>query len=361
MISRERALSRGWRAMNLLAVLGASACGEQQPEGISSTLQAPARPGDAYGLVKTLDYYHVISHIAVGGNSLFFGMPRHGVYGMPKYGGDVTAVERDTNADQLGLVISGDKLLWLKARFDSNDNADDFLLQRPVAGGPTTVLRHGYLDTMGYDNFNLLVADATHVYFLSEAAIEATPVAGGDTEQIPVPTVRTALVMIAADYPSVYFTGLVAAGYALSVAELPGGASRVLATVSEFAQIVGLDASAVFILDPPRLLSVARADGAETELIGAASGIGPGSPAVIDDRAVYFFGTDPAAPTRPALRLMSIPKSGGAPVILGSDARTESYVPWDIASDDQFVFVLTSPTTAEGGNEILAFPKTPSP
>jgi hypothetical protein len=352
-----------------LAVLLAG-CGQAEPLIVSSTLQEPAKPGDGYGLVKTSDARHDIRRLAVAGNSLFFQIAWDGMYSMPKYGGAIASVDRDTKADFLGLATSGDTVLWLKAHLDSNDFPDDFLLRRPVDGGATTRLRGGNLATIGFNNFDLLITDTSHIYFVTEAnlavsGIDVTPIAGGAAERVPLPEGQSVgPVTVAGDYPSVYFTFCQAAmsTCVLEKADLPTGAAQVVASVSDYAQIVGLDESAVYLLDGERLWSIARADGTETELIGSAAGIHPISPAVIDGQSVYFFGFEPEA-SLPAMRLMSVSKAGGPPTIIGSDELIHHWVPWDLAVDDQFVFVLTSPMTYDGGNEILAFPKTlpPSP
>ena len=368
--SHTASLIRVRLATGLLAVLLAG-CEQGEPAIVSSTLQVPPNPGDGYGLVKTSDSQSVIRHLGVAGNSLFFEIPWQGLYGMPKYGGNVTAVDRDTKADFRGLVTFGDDLLWLKSHFDSNDFPDDFILRRPAAGGPSTRLRHGDLNTITYNNNDTLIADSSHVYFIAEKPgardpggagfIDVTPITGGAGEQVPLP-MTLGLITVAGDYPTVYFTSCQTwdQGCVLTRADVPAGTTQVVASVSDYAQIVGIDADAVYLLDGNRLWSIARTGGTETELIGSAAGIHPGYPAVVDSHGVYFFGTEPGAPL-PAGRLMSVPKTGGPLTILGSDARIHQWIPWDVAVDDQFVFVLTSPMEVNSGNEILAFPKTPPP
>src|SRR5438128_12617033 len=121
MNARQAAPSPRARSAALsFAMLIAGACGQQERENFSSTLQVPAKAGDGYRLVKTTDSRQAITHISVGGNFVFFEIPWRGLYQMPKYGGDVTAVDRDTNAMFYGLVSSGSELLWLKSHFDSH-------------------------------------------------------------------------------------------------------------------------------------------------------------------------------------------------------------------------------------------------
>ena len=359
---------RVWFPTTCLAALIAG-CGNPAPTIVSSTLQEPAKPGDGYGLVKTTDDRHVILHLETAENTLFFEIPWQGVYAMPKYGGDIATIDRDTKADFMGLAVSGDQIVWLKG--DSNEISGSLLWRRPAEGGPSTLLRHGKLIPVGYDSLEMLTADSSHAYFFSETFIDVTPVAGGPAEQVPLPNPQTRLNpgpgigTVAGDYPLVYFTSC-SAGYTDCVllrADVPAGTSQVIASVSGNTQIVGLDADAVYLLDDDqRLWSIARADGTATDLITPEMGLHPGTPAVVDSQSVYFFGTEPGVPL-PAMRLMSVPKEGGPPAIIGSDERIHQWVPWDVAVDDQFVFVLTSQMTYDGGNEILAFPKTlpPSP
>lgn len=356
--------ARAHSAALSFAVLIAGGCGQQEGENFSSNLQVPQKPGDGYGLVRTIDDRHVIGHISVGGNFVFFEIPWQGLYQMPKYGGNVTAVDRDTKAEFFGVVASGSELLWLKSHFDSNDYADELLLRRPTEGGPTAVLRHGALDTVRINTLNGLSADANHVYMLTESSIDVTPIAGGKTEQVSVSVFPPGPGPgFAGDYPIVYFTTCEAdpSTCVLKRADLSAGTSQVVASLPADAQIIGLDADAVYLLDSSRLWSIARADGSERELLGAASGVHPRLPAVLDGQSLYFMGTDPGAQTLPAMRLMTIPKAGGALAILGSDSRINQYIPWDLVVDDEFAFVLTSPTLSDSGNEILAFPKTPLP
>jgi len=347
----------------LISVVVAS-CGQEKEDSFSSTLQVPARPGDGYGLLRTSDSLHIIRHISVAGDSLFFEIPWHGLYSMPKYGGEVIPVDHDTNAEFYGLAASGNQLLWLKAHFDSHDYPDDLLLRRPAAGGASTLLRHGDLNTVTFNNANAVITDSSHAYIITESTIDVTPVAGGDAETVMLPGTPNGpgLVTVAADYPVVYFTtcDVSILRCVLRRADLSGGTSQVVASVSDYAQIVGLDGDAVYLVDGQRLWSVARANGAETELVAAASGIHPTLPAALDGQSVYFMGAAVGAEI-PAGRLMSLPKAGGSPTIIGTDARITHNAPSDVVVDDQFVFVLTGQVAADDGNEILAFPKTLPP
>ena len=353
-----------------LAFLLAGGCGPPEGNGFSSTLQVPPKPGDGYELVRTKDEPHAISVIGVGGNSLFFGAPRQGVYEMPKYGGPIETVDRGTGV--LGLVASADEVVWLKA---APDTPTQMVLRRPTNGGETAILRHGNLNTIGYDNENELVADASHVYTITQTAplsataipetvIDVIPIAGGEAEHVALPPdQRGPYVTVAGDYPVVYFTACagVIRQCALQKVDLSAGTSEVVAAASDFDAIVGLDEDAVYLLGDRGLWSIARADGSERVLVGAESGIFPSRPFGIDGQSLYFMGKDPGASVLPAERLMTIPKAGGSIAIIGSDSRINKFEPWGLAVDDQFVFVLTSTTTVDSGNEILAFPKTLPP
>lgn len=347
-----------------LAVLCAAGCGQQAPEDLSATLLLPTSPGDGYGLVKTADSLHDIRNVRVAGNSLFFEIPWQGLYAMPKYGGDITAVDRDPAADFFGLATTGDTVLWLKAHAGANDVVDDFILRRPVEGGATTPLRRGDLGTIGFNNLPVLVSDSSHVYFVTDAFIDVTPIAGGAAESLPLPAspAGRGFVTVAGDYPTVYFTTCagVTTGCVLERGDVPSGTSQVITSVPDDTEIVGMDQDAVYLLDGARLWSISRGDGAETALIGPEAGVHPIGPAALDAQRVYFMGTEPGAAALPAERLMAVPKAGGPPEVVGADPRIRQYIPWDLAVDDQFVFVLTSPMTVSDGNEILAFPKTSS-
>jgi len=355
-----RSARAGFTALSV-AVLVAGGCGQEEGVSFSSTLEAPAKPGDGYRLVSTSDDRDQINHISVSGNSLFFEVPWQGLFQMPKYGGDVTAVDRDTHAMFSGLASSGGELLWLKSHFDSHDYPDDFILWRPAAGGPTAVLRHADLNTVSINNWSSLTADASHVYLRTEDGLEVTPIGGGATELVAqsVWALGPGAVSFASDYPMVYKTHCEPDPLTcvLKSVDVPTGTEQVVGPISQSAQIVGLDAGSVYLLDGPRLWSLDRVDGAETELIGAAAGIRPGPPVALDGETVYFMGADPG---EPAARLMAVSKSGGAATILGSDSRLAAY-PWDMAVDDQFVFVLTGLSEVNARNEILAFPKTLAP
>ena len=133
-----------WALLGALAAATAG-CGQAGEQGFSSTLETPANPGDGYSLVRVADSEHLIEHIAVTGDYLFFSMFWHGVYAMPRYGGDVTPVDTDTNAEDIALAASPTDVVWIKARFGANDIPNEQLRRRAASRNPIANLKQGNL------------------------------------------------------------------------------------------------------------------------------------------------------------------------------------------------------------------------
>lgn len=367
-----RPVARGliWCAFSVLV-----ACSQPQSDGVSSTLEGPTNPGDGYSLLRVADNEHTIEHIAVSGDYLFFTMSWHGVYAMPKYGGDVIAIDADSNAEELGLVASPSDVVWVKARFGPNDTPNEQLRRRGPSTAPITNLKQGNLQTIITSSAKNLQLGATQAFMMGEGFIEATPLEGGASTRVAFPwnsvdRTTTGMVSFQADDQDVY---VVSCPYAapcdngcgnsctLSRGDPATGQSAALAALAAGVYAIALDSEALYLTDGTRLWRRSRVDGTEVDLFSAeAQGLSVSAPVVADADHLYVVGYPlPGSGVSPTLSVLAIPKTPGTPALIGNDSRLSTGI-WELAVDDQFVFALASFTGGDTGNQVLAFPKTPT-
>jgi len=364
-----------WVLLGTLAAATAG-CGQPGEQGFSSTLETPANPGDGYSLVRVADSEHLIEHIAVTGDYLFFSMFWHGVYAMPRYGGDVTPVDTDTSAEDIALAASPSDVVWIKARFDANDIPNEQLRRRAASGAPITNLKQGNLHAFSSSLAENLQVTATEVMFLGEGFVEATPLAGGASTRVTFPwsddpTVNGAVSFQADDAGMFLLTCPIgplcrtdcgaAPVCTLSQGDPVTGQSSALGMEAAGTTAVALDEQALYLTDGRRLWMRSRVDGTEVELFAAAPEGGLlTAPLAADADHLYIVAYGAPTGGAPAVNLLAIPKTPGAPATIGTDGRLAHGV-WDMTVDDQFVFVLAAGGSNDLGNEVLAFPKTPPP
>jgi len=353
----------------------ATGCDQPPSQGFSSTLQAPAKPGDGYSLLRASDSEHMVERIAVKGDYLYFTMFWHGVYAMPKYGGEVRGIDTDSSAEDSALAASATDVVWIKSHFDSHDTPNS-QLRRLDSGGATTNLKQGNLGVVSLGFAKNLQVSPTQAFMLGEGFVEATPLAGGASSRVPFAWDENfgGEASFQADDRGLYLTdcpitalcpgqdcGGNAGTCTLSQGDFATGQATVLESLPGRATAVAIDDQALYLQEPTRLWRRSRLDGTEVDLFVPDPLVGALSAPVAAD-ADHLYLVSYAAPGNGpfSLTLLAVPKAGGAPAIIGTDARLASGV-WDLAVDDQFVFALIASSQGESGNEVLAFPKTATP
>src|SRR5437870_1495228 len=105
-------------SMTLLLILAAGCGTDPSPTvkfrgSIGDPTAAPAR-----SLLLGLDepeHRFWFDEMAVSGNFLYFNIPWHGVFRMPKYGGDVSPIEEaNGNEDFRGIAVNDTDVFWAK-------------------------------------------------------------------------------------------------------------------------------------------------------------------------------------------------------------------------------------------------------
>ena len=356
------------RVALLFVCLPFGACGSAEPIiGFDGELEAPPGPGQGYSLVRRTDGNHQTTHIAVSDDYVFFTSDWQGLYRVPKYGGAIEAVEADSHALVQGVATNGSDVFWTHATFGANDAPHIKLKRRSATGGPITVIKEGVFGTGGANYTSNLLADATNVYALDSTFIWALPLDGGQATQIafsedPLSPVHSGPDWVP-DYPAIYVsTCFSATTCSLVKTDLPSGNSQNLLPLQ--GGLVGdsveaVDESHIYLVKNQRVSSVSKSDLSTTDLFTPEPGQTVYWFLLVDATNVYFVSY---GGTQAGWQLRAVPKAGGPAQVVGWGSQLDHGI-WEIAQDDQFLFVLAGPTTntfGPIGNEILAFPKSPT-
>src|SRR5262249_33437660 len=79
------------------------------------------QPGASGTLVELTDQTHQIFAMALSANYVYFAVPWAGLYRMPKYGGDVFAVQEDAHGLFDQVATNGGHVFWDYVTFDEHD------------------------------------------------------------------------------------------------------------------------------------------------------------------------------------------------------------------------------------------------
>jgi hypothetical protein len=333
---------------------------------VDATLIEPPEPGQAFSLARVTDPTRdQIVDLAVSDDYVFFAASWDGVYRIPKYGGTLSAVEVEADANVIALAANHDRVFWSHNTFGQNDRVSQSIRTRAAAGGPIGQLPQGAV-LGGSTNFtHVMRADDEHVYMIAESTAGASldsvvqlSISGGEPLVVPVlddPSQQLFPSWVP-DYPFLYLTRCASGTPSCTNVRrsLLDGSEEKLA--EETGAVVAVDEDFVYLRGEEKLQRLSKADKTLTTV--AEIGNLPNGFVEADATHLYFlsFGSDTGA------QLLSVPKAGGTPTLVSADPRLNRGV-WRMAQDEQYLFVLVGPTfnaqQGEVGTEILAFPKVP--
>jgi hypothetical protein len=356
----------------------ATACSEAEKEsgnppstepeaivGYNVTLRPPVEPGKPYTLISGLDPEHEIDDLGVSGDYVFFATSGQGVYRLPKYGGQLQAVELDRKAHTVGIAGNATEVFWLHDGYEEGDKSVLELRRREATGGEVTTLPiDGYRPVNA--NFTpTMLADAGHVYLLAKDSIRAVSLDGTDRNVImPFPPSQgVAVPDWLASYPEIYAStcglGVPTPGWDCQILRfnVDSGQSLPLTgplpLAKPYDSVEAADESSLFAVKGRNLVRIAKADMTVSELYAPGPGESVSSFYMLADATDVYFMTYNGSDER----LRSVPKAGGAVRDVGWGPEL-SYGVWDLAQDNQFIFVLTAVKDPwVEGNAILAYPK----
>jgi hypothetical protein len=265
-----------------------------------------------------------VSGLALTDDYLLVAVPWFGVYQMPKYGGDVTAVKEAR--DQFDVLAAGNDILYQHTTFDAQDRPISRWTRRPAVGGPEVALGLGELGTVSINDEPRLRTDGERLFTLRESSpapdspweIVAVPLAGGATTTLvrfEEPHTHPILPTWTLGDDGVYYTDN-QSGELRRVAKTGGAPERLAGGLGDWPHVDAVDAAWVYLTNADQVLRVPRAGGAPESLFRAASGEHLlASQLVVDREAIYF------AITSDVTRIQRIPLGGGAPVELARFAH----------------------------------------
>jgi len=306
------------------------------------------QPGEAGTLLELNDDRHWIRDIVVSDNYLFVAVAWAGLYRMPKYGGDIVAVEEDPNSDYGHVATDGERVYWNHNEFDSNDYVHTEVRSQPVDGGPTATLTEGNIAIASFSAASSFGAAGGYVSWSADSGgdtpgvIERVPAGGGPRQTMLTAADVSMLPYWVADDSGVYFTTVPLGGPSNGACSIehvsgPGETPQVLAAcATSDSYVIGSDAAAVYLESSVGLWSMSKADRSVSRIqVQSDDGYG-GSAVAFDESNVY--GVDGwRDPT-----LVRFPKTGGMVTPLGDVTGCLVYGGGQafIAVDAQYVFLV---------------------
>lgn len=294
--------------------------------------------------------------IALSEDYVYFVAWRNGVYRIPKYGGEVVAIEEDTSAFFYYVAANASTVVWVRAPYDALGRMLSPVVRKQTIGETSATLFELTSDiaTPPFPFFPELQITEAKVFFNNgePATIHQVPLAGGTATDIGLPDQVSVPSWLADDQHVYYLSALSGNGCVLRRVAIEGGAPQDLAACPAGAAqfwLVALDATDAYLASEAGFWKAPKQGGDPVALFMAPAGhaIQRGL-ATIDDQNIYFIEMSADTPV-----LAATPKAGGpARTIwdgfLGGLANARQ-----LAQDRGGLFLL--------GDDIGLFPKPPLP
>jgi hypothetical protein len=349
---------RRWRfALFVLVVWGGLAgCTPRPPPALGSGIE----PGNDGGVGPTVLYFlpgmtvqHSMGALALSQDYVNFTVSTGGVYRIPKYGGEATAIEEDAGSYYRYIGARADTVAWVRAPYDAQGRSLPPLLKAQTIGQDPMTLLDLAADTPAPVPFipALQITDTDVFFDDGSPTINQIARAGGaaTTFALPDPAGQPDW---RADESFVYFlAGGSPAGCTLSRLPLGGGAAQALAACPAgraTSWLVAIDATDVYLGAASGLWRVPKEGGTPTSIYTppGTDFILPGL-AAVDDHTLYFVRRNPTSRL-----LTSIAKAGGAASTIWDGVRSGLDDAFQLAQDGPSLYTLNP-------WGILVFPKTP--
>jgi hypothetical protein len=351
------------RLLLLVALSSVTACSDPPTLRIHSEVSTHLQPGESGTLVQ-IDDRHWIEEMALSDNYLFFAVAWSGVYRMPKYGGDIVALEEDPHGQFYHVATEGDRVYWIHVTFDARDYPHTQVRSQRVDGGPITTLVEGNFGIFSSSQSDEFQARGGYVYWAADTGggtpgvIERVSAAGGPREAVrafPVPPDAPfpEVPYWVGDGSSVYYTsamrgGDARGGCAIEQVSAPGQTPDVLADCPEPATFaVAVDDDYVYLQSTGTMWRMSKLDRTISAIEILPAGSYFGWSVEIDESNVY------ATTARSPNTIFSFPKVGGTMTTIadaGSSMCTVG-VPFMVV-DGEYVFKV-----CDNQNTIKVFPR----
>ncbi|HEX2659132.1 MAG TPA: hypothetical protein VHU40_12705 [Polyangia bacterium] len=286
--------------------------------------------------------------MAVSGNYLYFNIPWHGVYRMPKYSGDIIPLEEANGVEDFrGIAVNATDVFWSKESSFGSVGPDfpyTRLRRQPLVGGAiTTVAEGGFGIGEEFNGARMFYASPTAVYGpvtnprqnfydLTRFSLDggaASPSLFRFDLGPPNPNLYTMALDEAFAY--VNTCGLApGVGCTLSRVELSTGQTDTLASPAEKATVGAVDATDLYVTADLQLLKLPKQGGGQPTLLATfASESFLGPQMLVDETDVFVVSSSNT--------LWAVPKAGGEPRAL---ATGFPYGIDSLAQDERNVFVM---------------------
>jgi hypothetical protein len=340
----------------------AIACSDPSTLQIHSHVETQLQPGQSATLVELQDDRHWFGAIALSENYLFFTVAWAGVYRMPKYGGDIVALEEDPSSDFGHVVTDGERVYWNHNQFDSRDYVHTEVRSQPVDGGPTTTLTAGDIAIASFSVVASLQAAGGYLYWVADSGggtpgvIERVSARGGPRETMFSAADITMLPYWIADDSGVYLTttpviGSSNGGCLVEHISTPGQAPEVVRPCpTSDSYVIGSDANLVYLESAQGFWRLSKQDGSVEQI---AFDEPVGGVVKLDESNFYGVTDDPFA-----LTAVSFPKVGGSVTPIADVTGCFINVVSFMAVDRNYLYFTCG---TDGPSRINVFPRPATP
>ena len=345
------------------------ACGaEPATLQLHSHISSGPRPGEAGTLLELGDPRQSIRAIALSSNYVYFAVDWAGVYRMPKYGGDIAALQEDRNALFRHLATDADRVYWDHITFPSDDDPANSLhtqvRSQSLAGGASTTIAEG---NFGIYDGEGIEASGGRLYWMSypagstAASLERVSATGGPRDTMIAFGDYNSAPDWVVDDAGIYFTTLPAGqgrvdDCAVEELSAPGQGPATLAPCpTPDSAAAGSDADVVYVQSGQAVWQVSKRsrNTPVTAIQTLPDGSNFSGPAAFDESNVYVkVYSDSSAWT-----WVTFPKAGGAMTALADASLCPNIGgSWATAADGQYLYVVCG-----SFDRIVVVPKPPVP